>query len=478
MATARDGLRRIGRALAVAAFVTGTGHASAQVDLWEAATHFQYNIERVGVTALATTPTSYSVKVVFSVTNPIESGDPWDIKNANPFQSPGAQLTLDIGWDPGSDFVNWGATFGKPPLTTLGDAAAFPVRLPGLTSKTLTTATECTPSDCPGVTGLHRYFAVATVTPLPFGTTSPPPSVKTGRVVLEGRPVCNGLSWVTCPPPVVSPTPPLLTYANIPVTTAVKNFTFTPTGPLAAIVPTDPRRPIVDINKCKSCHNDKDHGTGVVPRLSLHGANRNENLAACVVCHNPSQTDVPYRTSGSEVSVDFKTMVHSIHAGGFRSTPFVVIGRNGSVNDFSDVRFPRELRDCTNCHVNDASGKGTFELPLRAGVLGSTINTKSTYLTTTPPTPRAIDVDPANDDRISPTAAVCSSCHDKAEVKSHMINTGRASFKTTQAAIGKTVVERCASCHGPGKSEDVRKAHEIGSGGSSSSSSDLRHNDD
>ena len=476
MATARDGLRRIGRALAVAAIVTGTGHASAQVDLWEAATHFQYNIERVGVTALATTPTSYSVKVVFSVTNPIESGVPWDIKNANPFQSPGAQLTLDIGWDPGSDFVNWGATFGKPPLTTLGDAAAFPVRLPGLTSKTLTTATECTPSDCPGVTGLHRYFAVATVTPLPFGTTSPPPSVKFGRVVLEGRPVCNGLSWVTCPPPVVSPTPPLLTYANIPVTTAVKNFTFTPTGPLAAIVPTDPRRPIVDINKCKSCHDDKDHGTGVVPRLSLHGANRNENLAACVVCHNPSQTDVPYRTSGSEVSVDFKTMVHSIHAGGFRSTPFVVIGRNGSVNDFSDVRFPRELRDCTNCHVNDASGKGTFELPLRAGVLGSTINTKSTYLTTTPPTPRAIDVDPANDDRISPTAAVCSSCHDKAEVKSHMINTGRASFKTTQAAIGKTVVERCASCHGPGKSEDVRKAHEIGSGGSSSS--DLRHNDD
>jgi len=66
--------------------------------------------------------------------------------------------------------------------------------------------------------------------------------------------------------------------------------------------------------------------------------------------------------------------------------------------------------------------------------------------------------------KVSPTAAVCSACHDKAEVKSHMVRTGGASFATTQAAIGTTVKERCANCHGPGQQEDVRRAHEIRGG--------------
>jgi len=431
------------------------------VDLWVAATHFQYNIEKVGVTAAATVPPSYSVKVVFSVTDPKLGDQPWDIKSAPAFQSSGAQLTLDIGWNPASDFTNFGGKTGSlVPLTALGDAAALPVQVRNLTSKSLTTATVCTEAEC-GATGLNRYYAVATVTPLPF-----PAAATVGRVVLEGRPVCDGVPGVTCPPPAA---PPAAAYLNIPARTATADFTFAPSAALAAIVPYARRR-IVDIGKCKGCHDDTDHGTGTVPRLSLHGANRNENLAACVVCHNPNQTDVAYRRppaagedpriGGPETAIDFKTMVHSIHAGGFRKQPFVVIGRNSSVNDFSSVRFPKNLRDCTNCHL-DANGKGTFELPLASGVLGTTIVTQSSYLSV----PRIIDVNPANDTKVSPIAAVCSACHDNAEVKSHMVRTGGASFATTQAAIGVTVKERCASCHGRGKEEDVRKAHEIRTGG-------------
>lgn len=215
-----------------------------------------------------------------------------------------------------------------------------------------------------------------------------------------------------------------------------------------------------------------------MPRLSLHGGNRNENLKLCVMCHTPNQTDVPYRylTSGTaadlriggpEVALDFKSMVHSIHAGAVRRNPLVIIGFNSSVNDFSDVRFPGELSNCTRCHV-DANGKGSFELPLNAAVLGTTVKTQSVYQvplsTPTVPSNRIIDVNPFNDTKVSPTAATCSGCHDSAEVRSHMTRTGGASFATTQQAIGKTVVERCASCHGPGKSEDVRRAHEIGGG--------------
>jgi OmcA/MtrC family decaheme c-type cytochrome len=169
------------------------------------------------------------------------------------------------------------------------------------------------------------------------------------------------------------------------------------------------------------------------------------------------------RTSAAETSVDFKRMVHSIHAGGFRSNPFTVIGFNTSINDFSGVRFPSSLQNCLNCHVETA-GKGSFELPLQSSVLGSTVSTGSTYALA-PGAIRTIDVNPGNDLKISPTAATCSGCHDRAEVQSHMTRTGGASFATTQAAIGVSVKERCANCHGPGKEEDVRRAHEIRSSG-------------
>ena len=79
-------------------------------------------------------------------------------------------------------------------------------------------------------------------------------------------------------------------------------------------------------------------------------------------------------TSGPETPLDFKTMIHSIHSGGFRDNPFVVIGFSSSINDFSDVRFPATLSNCLNCHVQ-SGGKGTFELPLASSVLGTTVKT-------------------------------------------------------------------------------------------------------
>jgi OmcA/MtrC family decaheme c-type cytochrome len=100
-------------------------------------------------------------------------------------------------------------------------------------------------------------------------------------------------------------------------------------------------------------------------------------------------------------------------------------------------------------------------------VLGTTIKTQSVYQVAKTDPSRKIDVNPANDTKISPTAATCSACHDNSEVRSHMIRTGGASFATKQAEIGVTVKERCATCHGPGKEKDVRKVHELG--GSSSS---------
>ena len=376
--------------------------AHAQTLAWGAENYFQYNIENVVATPAAAVAGSYSVKVIFSVTNPVRGGT-WDIKGTAPFQSAGANINMDIAWDPGTDFTNAGsdnAALASITTTALGAGAALPVQVRGLQSTTVTGARACSSElDCPGVASTTgRYWITRVVQPVTFVS-----AVTRGRVVIEGRPVCIGVD-----PDFVCPSTGTTTFVNVPVRSAAADFSFGASG----LLPAGARRPIVDIVKCQRCHDGGQHGDVVVPRLSLHGANRNENLAVCVVCHNPNQTDVPYRflttdptsdprIGGRETPIDFKTMVHSIHAGGFRETPFVVIGRSSSVNDFSDVRFPSELRNCGNCHI-DVNGKGTFELPLATSVLGTTVKTNSTYLVASGAT-RTISVNPADDVKISPS---------------------------------------------------------------------------
>jgi OmcA/MtrC family decaheme c-type cytochrome len=469
-------VRKIGQRFALAAvFLLASQGANSQTPApaWGFAQYFKYNIENIVVNA--TTPGTWNVKVVFSVTNPV-TGEVWDIKNDQPYQAPGAGLTIDIGWDLSLDATNTGsvnAALAPVSTTGLGTAAAMPIQVRSLNNKA-TGAKRCSdfPGACTGLPDLsNRFFVEKLITPVKFMQT-----VTTGRIGMEGHPVCFGTGAMAgCPPGVTNVTTGATVYANIPVRSETADFTFVgSTTPTSAKIP-DQRRQVVDFKtKCNTCHSGTRLNDGVpIPRLSLHGNNRNENLNLCVMCHNPNQTDVPYRvltadarTSGPETSIDMKRMVHAIHAGGFRETPFVVVGFNTSVNDFSDVRFPAKLSNCLNCHT-EANGKGTFELPLKSGMLGSTVNTGSVYALAAGAT-RTIDVNPFNDLKITPTAATCSACHDKAEVKSHMIRTGGASFATLQQNIGVTVKERCASCHGPGKEKDVRKAHEIsGSGGTS-----------
>jgi OmcA/MtrC family decaheme c-type cytochrome len=218
-----------------------------------------------------------------------------------------------------------------------------------------------------------------------------------------------------------------------------------------------------------ACH--RSDGTGAAPQLTLHGNNRTEEPQVCIVCHNPNNTDIPWRLSTDpkaavgpyaypEQSIDFKTLVHGIHASttGFREEPLVVIGFNHTVFDASTlIKFPGELRNCVTCHIDNRI-KGTFELPLSPDVRGSTFDTKSNFSTS----PSTIDTDPTDDVKVSPTAAVCSSCHDGGEDIDHMVHTGGASFSTTQAELdGRVVVERCVTCHGPGKKMSVRRVHEI-----------------
>lgn len=410
--------------------VTPQGARSQEAPLaWDQVQYFNYNIESVSYDI-----GSRSVTVVFSVTNPKAGNSRYNILGqdvAAAFKSP-ATLRVDFAWNVGS----WGTTelvnTKDPPLVSIlrtvsptgiitGTAPASAVAVNALTA-----AKRCNDagSPCSFLPNANLTYWVTSTLPLAASGA--------GRAAIEGHPsVQTGFDPVN---PV---------YASVPVKSVYEDFAIS--GSSVA------RRQIVAFAKCMVCHDDRKHGETVVPRLSLHGANRNEEVGVCVMCHNPNQTDAAFRTSGAEESVDFKRMVHGIHAGGMRKKPLIIIGRNGAVTNFSRVRFPASLKNCLNCHI-DVNGRGSFELPL-ATTLGSTISTLSLIDNAMP---GMIDINPANDLRISPTAATCSGCHDDAETRRHMTQMG-ASFGAVQSALAGR--ERCVTCHGPGKQRDVRKEH-------------------
>ncbi len=203
------------------------------------------------------------------------------------------------------------------------------------------------------------------------------------------------------------------------------------------------RRNSVELQSCLACHST----------LSLHGDNRTDDLTGCATCHNPRNTDKRVRevamdppTDGKdEESIDFKTLIHGIHAAAIRQNPLEVVGFRGfSTHRYNEeaVHYPGDLSNCTACHTDSG-----FTLPLADSVLGTTIDTGSDR------------ADPGDDVVVTPTAAVCASCHDTQVAISHMVSNG-GNFSTSQAAIDSgEVIEECSVCHGSGRVSDVSVVH-------------------
>lgn len=405
----------------------GQPRAQAQEALdWESSRFFQYNLQQ------PTTSIDASgrrvVTVLFSVTNPENAQQPWDIKNAPEFKQPAgaSRLSVNFGWTT-ADYQNTGSAgenLPQVPFRTVnnvpsgggvGLAPALPVMVDALRNATPVGASA------PG------WYAVSAVLPSQAS--------QTGIAMVEGHP-----AW---PHPQTDGT---TLWARVPVKSAFLYFPITDPQPV-------PRRQVVDLARCQSCHDGDIHKGLNIPRLSLHGGNRTEELNVCVSCHNPNQTDIGYRTSGDEVPMDFKYLIHAIHGAKHRESPLVVVGFRGALTDFSGVRPPADMRNCYLCHV-DRNGKGSFELPVDRSVLGTTLHSGSV--------PGVhVDTNPANDLKMTPTVGACSACHDDDETLAHMMSrkTG-GSFAALQSDISSgRIVERCADCHGPGKKKDVRKVH-------------------
>ena len=355
---------------------------------------FKYNILGVTPTTAGATPV-----VTFSVTDPTNGDAPYDIKTAAAFTAAGgaSSLSVKLAWST-AEFSNGssGASYGQP------------VSINALTT------------------------AVAGATAGTYSVTSSVaiPATQTGtlRATMEGHPAGDVTTAGTFTD-------------RLPVTSVFGDFAIS--GSVAA------RRVVVDVAKCDVCH-----GT-----LSLHGNNRSEEPGVCVVCHNPNATDRTQRIAAAaagEESIDFKRMIHAIHAGqaskgGFRTTGITVYGFGGRAIDFSGVVFPGKLNNCAACHAGTSYQlAGIWAAPTAGGILGTTINSG------------ADPAGSADNLRISPTAAVCSSCHDGAATQAHMQDAFNGGlFSVTQAAIGAAAEENCSFCHGAGKSFDVKTAHRV-----------------
>ncbi len=191
------------------------------------------------------------------------------------------------------------------------------------------------------------------------------------------------------------------------------DFTIDASGKAVAVSDSSKTRKVVDVSTCNQCHN----------KLALHGGGR-VDPQLCVLCHNPSTID-----EATGLTVDFKYMVHKIHAGKFLKEKN---GEDYKVQDasFAEVGFPANLRNCAKCH--DSTTKNAA---------GNLLN-------------------PQGDNwKTKPSKEVCLSCHASAAGSTwNAIHVTSLKLGASASAISNAA---CADCHGAGKTWNPEQVHWI-----------------
>ncbi len=165
-------------------------------------------------------------------------------------------------------------------------------------------------------------------------------------------------------------------------------FDFVPAGGTAA------PRDVVRTTDCNRCHDS----------LAAHGGSR-KSVELCIMCHTPQTTDPETNNT-----LDFKVFIHKVHDGSglpsvVAGTPYQIIGFGNSVNDYSTVVDPADVRRCAVCH-NPKNGAAQTNAWLQ-----------------------------------NPTRAACGSCHDDvnfATGKNHSADN-----------LPQVTDNQCAQCHFP-----------------------------
>ncbi len=192
-----------------------------------------------------------------------------------------------------------------------------------------------------------------------------------------------------------------------------------------------PRRTVVATANCQRCH---------VEFTTIHGGLRNQT-EYCVMCHNPSNTDVSVRGSATVAAdkalppqgINFNMLVHRIHTGenlAALGSSYTVVGYGGSHNDFSDVKYPAmsstgstgDTRNCSMCHSSGSEAN----LPLGKN-------------------PVMDPQGPVNPNQA--IAAACVGCHADRATASHTL------------ANTDSLGESCTVCHKTGAEFSIGSVH-------------------
>ena len=171
-------------------------------------------------------------------------------------------------------------------------------------------------------------------------------------------------------------------------------------------------------------------------------------------------------------SNNFKDMIHGIHKGRERVTPFADARdatSRGSITllDFRRLDFPGRINYCETCHVTSASSDQQTYNTVPASTLVSTHESINAAYAAGPATTAlakaSLDTVNLDDTVRTPFAAACSSCHDNTPAKAHISIMGGAldvKRSVAQPAVRALEdVESCAVCHGPGRDFDTNRVH-------------------
>ena len=173
----------------------------------------------------------------------------------------------------------------------------------------------------------------------------------------------------------------------------------------------------------------------------------------------PPRASSPVVVDGKlEEAIDFRTMIHGIHAGqasngGFREKGIMIYGFGGA-NDFSTVVFPGKLNNCTACHVGSSYQlAGIWAPPTANGILGTTTTTDAHH-------GAAMRGQPEN---LADRRGVLVVPRQRGGESSHA---GSLQWREVLGYPGRSInanatTENCTFCHGAGRVLNVKAVHGI-----------------
>ncbi len=196
-------------------------------------------------------------------------------------------------------------------------------------------------------------------------------------------------------------------------------------------------------NACSTCHTQgaEDRGVGAKGIACVSSAQCPGSDAGWEACTSGVCTVTTDPTPGQ--TIRFAVLIHSLHSARLREGysarnglvpgTLNILGFSNTLEDWSEILFPQDLRNCTRCHA-DTGAVCSSTVPCGFGQSctgGACVNTAWKR----------------------PSAEVCLACHDSADAFGH------AQIMTAQTAEGP--IETCDVCHGEGADFTVEKVHNI-----------------